>query len=892
MKRFVSAYLFTFSLILAGLSFAQADDCPGLFTHYTTYVVNSKPISIFSEDLNGDGHKDIAVACHFREFMSVTLNNGDGTFTDFDWSYVPYYTEWLDGADLDGDDDIDIVTANSQHGNVAVLLNNGDATFAMRQLYTTYGNPRSVCLAKIDDDDDIDIVTANYWTGRVSILFNNGDGTFASYVDYVVNGDPRAVYAADLDGDGDNDLITANMDSSTVTVLRNNGLGEFTIRGIHPTGPEPFMVQAAALDDDELLDLVTVNTGNNTVSVLLNTGYGATFGSPTGFDVGVEPVYVTTFDVDKDGDLDLATSNSGDSTVSVLLNDGNADFDHRTSYSVGVNPYSIAVADFDNDNDLDLGIALFMSNYVSILDNIDAVPFTGIVSGSITNNLAEPVQGARVFASESQVDDTSQANGDYTLSDVCAATQDIHFTHPDFCDTVVEGIRVPAFDIYNIDMVLNYRSIYGLIIDPDSIPIEGVYVEVSGADFSDSSNSTGEYHLGGLGPGPHDISFFHPHFGDTSITDVAAPLNDTTIIDLQMQPRGFIKGRVTDQSALPLEYIFVEAIGASVDDSTDEDGNYLLNYLNAGTCNIRFSNTYYYNITLADISVLPGDTTTVDITLIRRPDIELWYGTVFCDPIIGMIDSQLGIDLYLQTAGDIQIQSAGFILAADESYINSLVGESMGEFFYPFTAMDQAGFSPPLGSPPNQSGWTSQAFSAQTSIEQSPWFNFDSPMLVARFVVEVVDDTSIVGDTVSCLSGGVNELGDSSSVFTFEDIPLTLTEHFCQLAITDGYPYLPGDVNMFNGAWPPVIIGGDVTYLVNYFRLLPSSQPCLLDGFWASADANGDCLVIGSDVTRLVNFFRSLGEIVYCPDYTPLWPSPDDIPTIAPINWPNCDIAR
>ncbi|MCP4582027.1 MAG: hypothetical protein GY839_10440 [candidate division Zixibacteria bacterium] len=103
------------------------------------------------------------------------------------------------------------------------------------------------------------------------------------------------------------------------------------------------------------------------------------------------------------------------------------------------------------------------------------------------------------------------------------------------------------------------------------------------------------------------------------------------------------------------------------------------------------------------------------------------------------------------------------------------------------------------------------------------------------------------------------------------------------------YEYLPGDVNMYNGAWPAMVIGGDVTYLVNYFRGLPSSQPCPLGGFWASADANGDCLVIGSDVTKLVNYFRGLGDPSNCPDYEPCWPTSDDLPPSAPAGWPNCE---
>jgi hypothetical protein len=104
-----------------------------------------------------------------------------------------------------------------------------------------------------------------------------------------------------------------------------------------------------------------------------------------------------------------------------------------------------------------------------------------------------------------------------------------------------------------------------------------------------------------------------------------------------------------------------------------------------------------------------------------------------------------------------------------------------------------------------------------------------------------------------------------------------------------GYEYLPGDVNMYGGTWPPAATGPDVTYLVNFFRGLPTSHSCLLDGFWCSADANGDCNIIGSDVTKRINVARGIGSIDYCPDYPPAWPSPLDVPAEAPPGWPGCE---
>jgi len=107
--------------------------------------------------------------------------------------------------------------------------------------------------------------------------------------------------------------------------------------------------------------------------------------------------------------------------------------------------------------------------------------------------------------------------------------------------------------------------------------------------------------------------------------------------------------------------------------------------------------------------------------------------------------------------------------------------------------------------------------------------------------------------------------------------------------VRDSYAYLIGDVNMYTGSWPPAATGPDVTYLVNFFRGVPTSQSCLMDGFWCSADANGDCNIISSDVTYLVNVFRGIISISYCPDYPPAWQTPADCPAEAPSGWPGCE---
>jgi len=87
-----------------------------------------------------------------------------------------------------------------------------------------------------------------------------------------------------------------------------------------------------------------------------------------------------------------------------------------------------------------------------------------------------------------------------------------------------------------------------------------------------------------------------------------------------------------------------------------------------------------------------------------------------------------------------------------------------------------------------------------------------------------------------------------------------------------GYPYLMGDANMSLGLWPPSVIGSDVTYMSHFFMGM-YNPPCLIYGFWASADINGDCMIIGSDAVKLVRYFKGKDVISFCPAYPPLWSS-------------------
>ncbi len=75
-------------------------------------------------------------------------------------------------ADLDNDGDDDLTVTCTDSNYVSVLLNNGDGTFAPAINFAVGQSPRSVFAADFDGDTDYDLAVTEYYSETVTILFN------------------------------------------------------------------------------------------------------------------------------------------------------------------------------------------------------------------------------------------------------------------------------------------------------------------------------------------------------------------------------------------------------------------------------------------------------------------------------------------------------------------------------------------------------------------------------------------------------------------------------------------------------------------------------------------------------------------------------------------------
>lgn len=426
-------------------------------------------------------------------------------------------------------------------------------------------------------------------------------------------------------------------------------------------------------------------------------------------------------------------------------------------------------------------------------------------------------------------------------------------------------------------------SIAGTITNDEAELIEGVHVYTRNPDFDDTTDINGEYSLEHPCLGSYRVYFSHPYYSDTLITGVEVFSDSTTPLDVAMSDPSNITGIIVDSYSMPVSDVYISIKYTTYNDTTNSFGEYLLDSLNSGRYSISFKHPYYSD-TIVGMITIPSDTT---INL----DVELANPGV----IMGLVTNQ---DFDPLDSIIVYIPHTPFreITNSDGGYI--------------LDSLDRGLHNVIFSHPDYQDTIIIQV---ECNSNDTTYLNIIMTILPGSIAGVVVNDTSgeIQGAYVVAEGTGIYDITDEDGEYSLnnlnygiydvsytylgyrdtliEGIEVTPGDVTTINAVLSRYPYLPGDVNMYQGIWPPFVIGGDVIYLVNWIRDYDDAIPCYIDSFWASADANGDCRVLGNDVTRLVNYFKGIMTISYCPDYIPKWLSDDNLPSEAPEGWPNCD---
>jgi hypothetical protein len=300
----------------------------GTFQSPISYTVGTSPGSVVAADFNSDGNLDLAVSNYLSATVSVLFGNGDGTFQLSSTINTAIGPVFIESGDFNGDKKLDLIILNSDY--ISVFLNNGNGTF--RGPINTKLVGSALGIGDFDRDGTLDLAVTHSTdtSARLTILLGNGDGTFREGASYSIPTDPKSVAVADFRGDGLLDLAIADFSGAPgVTVLLGNGDGTFE-GGVTYTSDFAIWATIGDFNGDGKPDLIVSNFSYNgystgSVSVLLGNGDG-TFQPQLVFPADAESGFVAVGDFNGDHKLDVVDEDPLFGDLLTMLNTGSATF--------------------------------------------------------------------------------------------------------------------------------------------------------------------------------------------------------------------------------------------------------------------------------------------------------------------------------------------------------------------------------------------------------------------------------------------------------------------------------------------------------------------------------------------------------------------------------------
>jgi len=180
--------------------------------------------SIAAGDLDGDGNKDVAIACYGKN--RICLQNTITSWTCNDLSDSTNNTAGIAITDIDKDGRLDVVTANTDTNNF-VYFNNGSSTPPDQEQFGSSSNHSySLAIGDLNHDGNPDIVVGNYNGINHSYQFK---GTRSPQTSSNIGNFTDKTYGislGDIDRDGDLDVFIANNRQANL-LIKNRGTGYF-----------------------------------------------------------------------------------------------------------------------------------------------------------------------------------------------------------------------------------------------------------------------------------------------------------------------------------------------------------------------------------------------------------------------------------------------------------------------------------------------------------------------------------------------------------------------------------------------------------------------------------------------------------------------------------------
>jgi hypothetical protein len=360
--------------------------------------VGTRPRMLAADDLNEDGHLDVAIANYGSDDIALLLGNGEGSFkTALSLSATRPVS--LSIGDFNEDSHSDVIIAQGD-GTIIVFTGSGDGEFEriLSQIEKRVNSARHLSSGDFNEDGHLDLLVAGgavhdqFW-----LLFGDGDGNFPEAKQWNLEEWWGRPIVDDFNNDGHLDFATVRILNPvarpSISFFLGNGAGRFFeslgyvyLDDLLPSELSALTSAAADFNEDGYPDLVLYEAGHgevfgDVVKVLLSVGTSEseTLKSiirysrllpPNGglLEEDGQPDHlsrqrfssVAVADLNGDRHLDLLL---GGSSICVLLGNGRGLIGFPAFYlfapdpfSTPMGPYSLIVDDFNEDGINDIAL--------------------------------------------------------------------------------------------------------------------------------------------------------------------------------------------------------------------------------------------------------------------------------------------------------------------------------------------------------------------------------------------------------------------------------------------------------------------------------------------------------------------------------------------------------
>ncbi|WP_196888770.1 T9SS type A sorting domain-containing protein [Aureivirga sp. CE67] len=348
-------------------------------------IIDSDAIGIteiITADLNNDSFEDIVVSQKFSQNNQIGfyLNQGNGTFENQQIiANGINFPLSVASEDLDGNGWKDIVTFESFTNNGKLFLYKNDSGEFSSQIIldSEIYQPKKVKIDDINNDNHKDIILIA--DTALIIYLNDGSGNFEkSIIPSGLNTEFYDLQVVDIDTDGFKDIIVGGV--KTIVYKNTEGVISYDAErteSIPDNHHLVFLINSNDFDNDGDFDLLVENAAANSLKWYENDGQG-NFSSPKEIDSNIQQcLSITSNDFDNDGDIDLFTALPQVGKLVWFENDGEGNFSTQNLVYQGNLPFTDQVfsSDLNNDNLPDILWSQELSVHLNNSDNLNINEF-------------------------------------------------------------------------------------------------------------------------------------------------------------------------------------------------------------------------------------------------------------------------------------------------------------------------------------------------------------------------------------------------------------------------------------------------------------------------------------------------------------------------------------